>query len=252
MRRHYCEKEIEFIKHRLSALHNEGLDLRNICLVTRTSKMRDIYRQSLEAAGFDVYTVKKKSSDKSKHGGVRLANMHRIKGLEFDVMIVAGGNDGEVPLVYKGSRFRGQRVCGGGTRNQRALLAVRGGHQGQPNCPALRQHSPSWRGQPEGVTLLMSLLHPKLDARMQTVQKETIADSLILENLAELHKIRETIRLLQEKHQCTFEAFEVALQQDEEDFQSYDDYIDWKAAIQWKRELEQRIDELKHGRFRVA
>jgi superfamily I DNA/RNA helicase/mRNA-degrading endonuclease RelE of RelBE toxin-antitoxin system len=94
------EQEIEFIKHRLGTLRDEGLDLRNVCLVTRTSDMRDQYRQSLESAGFDVYTVMSKASDQSRHGGVRLATMHRVKGLEFDVMIIAGVNEGIIPLIY--------------------------------------------------------------------------------------------------------------------------------------------------------
>ena len=39
----------------------------------------------------------KKNADKAR-AGVRLATMHRVKGLEFPCMILAGINEGHLPL----------------------------------------------------------------------------------------------------------------------------------------------------------
>lgn len=67
----------------------------HICLVARTTKiLRDHYQPMLRAAGI-AHTV----LDKSQEGeGVRLATMHRVKGLEFHVMILAGLNAGVMPI----------------------------------------------------------------------------------------------------------------------------------------------------------
>ncbi|MEP7341952.1 MAG: 3'-5' exonuclease [Acidobacteriota bacterium] len=72
-------------------------DLRpeDICLVARTSKLlRENYQPILKELGIP-HTV----LDKGQEGkGVRLATMHRVKGLEFPVMILAGINAGVIPL----------------------------------------------------------------------------------------------------------------------------------------------------------
>jgi superfamily I DNA/RNA helicase len=55
---------------------------------------------------------------------LRLATMHRVKGLEFDRVIVAGANDGIVPLV-SGDRDSSDPVIRGESEQQeRALLYV--------------------------------------------------------------------------------------------------------------------------------
>ena len=87
---------------------------------------------------------------------------------------------------------------------------------------------------------------------MQTINKQIAGDALAMENLAELHKVRERIRLFESKYETTFEQFEQQVFRQKENFQHYDDYIDWKAAVKWRKELEQRIEELKHRSFEVA
>jgi hypothetical protein len=66
-----------------------------VCLVARTSKMlRNDYQPVLKDLG-----VRHTLLDKSREGqGVRLATMHRVKGLEFPVMILAGTNASALPL----------------------------------------------------------------------------------------------------------------------------------------------------------
>ena len=87
---------------------------------------------------------------------------------------------------------------------------------------------------------------------MQTIDKQSVADHLILENLAELHKVKERLRIFEKKYGKDFNAFEKQIRNEEEYFEHYDDYIDWKAALKWKQQLEQRIEDLKHGHFKVA
>jgi hypothetical protein len=66
-----------------------------VCLVARTNKMlKDDYQPMLNALG-----IRHTLLDRNKEGpGVRMATMHRIKGLEFPVMIMAGINSPVMPL----------------------------------------------------------------------------------------------------------------------------------------------------------
>jgi superfamily I DNA/RNA helicase len=67
----------------------------DICLVARTSKLlRENYQPILKGLSIPHTLL-----DKSREGkGIRLATMHRVKGLEFPVMILAGINSGVIPL----------------------------------------------------------------------------------------------------------------------------------------------------------
>ena len=68
-----------------------------ICLVARTRKLlEERYQPLLESV--KVKTVILEQQNDPSEGGVRLATMHRVKGLEFPVMILAGINSHMVPL----------------------------------------------------------------------------------------------------------------------------------------------------------
>jgi superfamily I DNA/RNA helicase len=68
-----------------------------ICLVARTAKfIKDDYQALLKSLGVEHVVLDK--SREGTRGGVRLATMHRVKGLEFPVMILAGVNSGVMPL----------------------------------------------------------------------------------------------------------------------------------------------------------
>jgi superfamily I DNA/RNA helicase len=71
----------------------------DICIVARTSKqLQDVYRPILRSLNISHALLDKDS----RPNGVALATMHRVKGLEFPVMILAGINEGTVPLKVKG------------------------------------------------------------------------------------------------------------------------------------------------------
>jgi len=92
------EDEATFIGEQV----NELLETRKtseICVVARTNKqLRDVYRPVLR-----TMKIKHSLLDKDNtHSGVAVATMHRIKGLEFPVMILAGVREGMAPLKVKG------------------------------------------------------------------------------------------------------------------------------------------------------
>ena len=67
-------------------------------MVTRTNDLLAQYEGALASTGLETYRIRRSSSDERKKPGVRLATMHRVKGLEFDHVIAVGVNDGIVPL----------------------------------------------------------------------------------------------------------------------------------------------------------
>jgi superfamily I DNA/RNA helicase len=68
-----------------------------ICLVARTNRLVESYQRALQEAGMSTYLVKHGESDDQSKKGVRVATMHRVKGLEFDHLIIAGTNDDVFP-----------------------------------------------------------------------------------------------------------------------------------------------------------
>ena len=77
----------------------------HVCLAARTNKLlRDDYRPMLTGLGIESTLL-----DETPEGaGVRLATMHRVKGLEFPAMVLAGINAKFLPLPVPG--FEGDPV----------------------------------------------------------------------------------------------------------------------------------------------
>lgn len=71
----------------------------SLCLSARTnSLLTDRYLPLLASAGIPAVVVDRDEDGDGKPG-VRLASMHRMKGLEFTRVLLAGVNEGVVPLV---------------------------------------------------------------------------------------------------------------------------------------------------------
>ena len=91
-----AEEEARFLAEAVKELlkHKQAEE---ICLVARTRKLlEEGYQPLLKAANVPCIVLEKKNEPGEP--GVRLATMHRVKGLEFPAMLVAGVNSGVVPL----------------------------------------------------------------------------------------------------------------------------------------------------------
>jgi hypothetical protein len=91
-------EELEFVAERIRELVGQR-PAEHICLAARTNKLlRDDYQPMLSKLGIGSLLL-----DQREDGsGVRLGTMHRVKGLEFPVMILAGVNAKYVPLPVPG------------------------------------------------------------------------------------------------------------------------------------------------------
>ncbi len=74
-----------------------------VCLAVRTrAQLRDRYERILQSSGLETLLIKKDPESESRQPGVRLATMHRLKGLEFSRVLLAGVQEGGIPLVVPG------------------------------------------------------------------------------------------------------------------------------------------------------
>jgi superfamily I DNA/RNA helicase len=91
--------EIEVIAERIHQLEKENIPLSSICVVARTQSLLNQYESALEAKGIECLRIQHQVSDDPGMPGLRTATMHRVKGLEFNAIIIAGVNDGVMPLA---------------------------------------------------------------------------------------------------------------------------------------------------------
>ncbi len=92
-------EEFDFIVNELKRLMDDGVNPMNICIVTRTHRLLDDYIAQLTHAGIKTYEIKRNKFDDRRVNGVRVATMHRVKGLEFQHVFVVAVNKGVLPLA---------------------------------------------------------------------------------------------------------------------------------------------------------
>ena len=118
------QEEIDFIMDYLSAFEKKHGYLNDICLVARTKKLLKQYEGALTDRGIDYYYIQKNEAEDRRKQGVRLATMHRVKGLEFDRVIIASANDGIIPLENEFSKTEDAIILKENEIRERALLYV--------------------------------------------------------------------------------------------------------------------------------
>lgn len=75
----------------------------SICIAVRTrAAIKDRYAPLLQNAGLETVTIEKDPESEASQPGIRLATMHRLKGLEFSRVLLAGVQDGSMPLKVGG------------------------------------------------------------------------------------------------------------------------------------------------------
>ena len=89
-------EEIGYICSYVESL--EEVDRKRVCLVARTNQLVEQYDGALKARGIKTYPIRRSEAEDRAAPGVRLATMHRVKGLEFDRVLIASVNDGVIPL----------------------------------------------------------------------------------------------------------------------------------------------------------
>ena len=92
------DEELDAICAHLGRIEAEGDALSSCCLVTRTNELVDQYENALKSRGVETYRVHRNKAEDRRAPGLRLATMHRVKGIEFDHVIISRVQKGVVPL----------------------------------------------------------------------------------------------------------------------------------------------------------
>ena len=90
--------EFDFILCEVKKLKENGVSLTDICIVARTKKLVDDYIALFTKAGIRSYAIKRNKVDDRSFDGLRVATMHRVKGLEFKYVFIVAANNRIVPL----------------------------------------------------------------------------------------------------------------------------------------------------------
>lgn len=83
----------------IKGLIDGGVSAKNICVVARTHKLLDDYASQFTANGLRCYEIKGSKADDRSLDGIRVATMHRVKGLEFQYIFVVAANKRIIPLA---------------------------------------------------------------------------------------------------------------------------------------------------------
>ncbi len=82
----------------IKGLCDSGVALTDICIVARTKKLVNDYLSLFTKAGIRSYGIKRNKVDNRSLEGVRVATMHRVKGLEFQYVFIVAVNNRIIPL----------------------------------------------------------------------------------------------------------------------------------------------------------
>ncbi len=93
-------EEVEGIIEIIESLEAAKVKRSEICLVARTNALRNFYADALQRAGFESYEIKTNGVEDRNIDGIRVATMHRVKGLEFQHLFIAGANAQVIPLGH--------------------------------------------------------------------------------------------------------------------------------------------------------
>ena len=91
--------ELEYIVSEIKRLQENGAALKDICIVARTKKLLGDYTAQITKAGIKAYEIKRNKADDRSMDGVRMATMHRVKGLEFKYVFAVAINQRVLPLA---------------------------------------------------------------------------------------------------------------------------------------------------------
>lgn len=117
------QEDIAHIRAILKQLQDDDMELRQVCIVSRTNDDLNGIASGLQQTAIPCLRLDSSTADDSSMPGVRLATMHRVKGLEFGVVIVAGYH-GAVRYAEQFSRDDDAGVAEDTELAERCLLHV--------------------------------------------------------------------------------------------------------------------------------
>jgi hypothetical protein len=92
------QAEIQFLVNQMMELVTGEANFEDICLVGRKVQLMHDYMTALTEAGITCYWLDRNSPE-DEGEGIRVATMHRVKGLEFPHVYIVACNEGIIPAI---------------------------------------------------------------------------------------------------------------------------------------------------------
>ena len=88
---------------------------------------------------------------------------------------------------------------------------------------------------------------------MVTITKNKVIEWMLLSYMSELRFLKDKIEILEKKYDTNFLSFEKLVKNKKtEDFEMWDDYIEWKAFNNFYKKTNQIIEDVKVGDIKIA
>lgn len=94
-----ANEEFDAVLKEIKRLIDSGVSAKNICVVARTHKLLDDYISQFTSNGLRCYEIRGNKADDRGLDGIRVATMHRVKGLEFQYIFIVAANKRIIPLA---------------------------------------------------------------------------------------------------------------------------------------------------------
>lgn len=108
-------------------------------------------------------------------------------------------------------------------------------------------------GSGEGFILCTPYIFPMVQDASLVVSAKDVKSFARLSVISELAPLKEKIRSLEKKYGCDLKTFEEKMKLSPEDFERWDDFIEWKAYSESVNELEARLEMIEDAEdVRVA
>jgi hypothetical protein len=92
------QEEFNLIKDHINNIQATVSQSKGVCIVLRTNKLMDNYQGGLAALGIETKQIK--LDQDIEEGQIFISTMHRVKGLEFDHIILASASKKNIPNNY--------------------------------------------------------------------------------------------------------------------------------------------------------
>jgi superfamily I DNA/RNA helicase len=114
--------EVNFLATNIKQL-SQNTPLASICLVVRTNQLVDRYHNILKEYDIPTHKIEKDKADDQSLDGLRVATMHRVKGLQFEFVFLASINQEIIPLKPL-EEFSDQTAKANFLQQERSLIHV--------------------------------------------------------------------------------------------------------------------------------
>lgn len=118
------DEEVAAICALLEDIRNTDEHYRSTCIVARTNNLLNHYETKIKEKGIPVYRLTGFEPEDRSISGVRMATMHRVKGLEFERILLCGINKGIMPLNTQDLRSEDVTIQRLAEAQERSLLFV--------------------------------------------------------------------------------------------------------------------------------